>query len=128
MTTHRLIRLEHMSRRAFAIFAATSLLAATGCHSAYIEATVTNATAAPVSLVEVDYPSASFGRESLAAGAGYHYRFKVLGEGPTKVLWTDAAHQDHTIPGPTLHEGDEGTLTITLTPATAAWNLNLKPH
>jgi hypothetical protein len=114
--------------RALAIFAAASLLAATGCHSAYIEATVKNTTATPVSLVEVDYPSASFGRESLAAGAEYHYRFKVLGNGPTKVLWTDASHQDHTVPGPTLHEGDDGTLSITLTPATASWNLTLKTH
>jgi len=112
--------------RTLAIFAAASLLAATGCHSAYIEATVTNATATPVSLVEVDYPSASFGRESIPAGADYHYRFKVLGNGPTKVLWTDAARRDHTVPGPTLQEGDEGTLTVTLTPATATWNLTLK--
>ncbi len=106
--------------------ATASLLASAGCHSAYIEATVRNSTATPVSLVEVDYPSASFGRESIPAGADYHYRFKILGQGPTKVLWTDAAHQEHTVPGPTLHEGDEGTLTITLTPATATWNLTLK--
>jgi hypothetical protein len=130
MTPRQLIRLKHMSftRRILATFAAASLLAATGCRSRYIEATVTNATASPVSLVEVDYPSASFGRESIPAGADYHYRFKVLGDGPTKVLWTDATHRDHTVPGPTLHEGDEGTLTVTLTPATATWNLTLKPR
>jgi len=108
--------------------ATASLLTSVGCHSAYIEATVRNSTATPVSLVEVDYPSASFGRESIPAGADYHYRFKILGQGPTKVLWTDAAHQEHTVAGPTLHEGDEGTLTITLTSATATWNLTLKSH
>jgi len=37
-----------------------------GCKSAFVEADVINATAAPVSLVEVDYPSASFGVGSLA--------------------------------------------------------------
>ena len=84
-----------------------------------------NATGSPVSLVEVDYPSASFGRESLAAGAEYHYRFKVLGEGGTKVLWTDAAHREHSTPGPALHEGDEGRVTITLMPAAANWDLVL---
>jgi len=130
MTPRQLIRLKYMSftRSTIAALAAAGLLAATGCHSPYIEATVTNATAAPVSLVEVDYPSASFGRESISAGADYHYRFKILGDGPTKVLWTDATHHDHTVPGPTLHEGDEGTLTVTITPATATWNLTLKPR
>ncbi|HEY5328247.1 MAG TPA: hypothetical protein VIJ79_00040 [Acidobacteriaceae bacterium] len=130
MTPRQLIRLQYMSftRRILATFAVAGLLAATGCHSRYIEATVTNATASPVSLVEVDYPSASFGRESIPAGGNYHYRFKVLGDGPTKVLWTDATHHDHTVPGPTLHEGDEGTLAVTLSPATATWNLTLKPR
>jgi hypothetical protein len=106
-------------------FVGTGLLALVGCHSAYIEATVKNASGSAVSLVEVDYPSASFGREALAAGTEYHYRFKVLGSGATKVLWTDAAHQEHTVPGPVLHEGDEGHLTITLTTANANWDLGL---
>jgi hypothetical protein len=117
---------SHLIRRA-ALAGATgfAFLASTGCHSAYIEATVKNASGAPVSLVEVDYPSASFGREMLAPDAEYHYRFKVLGNGPTKVLWTDAAHKDHATPGPVLHEGDEGRLTITLGPAAANWTLAL---
>jgi hypothetical protein len=104
-----------------------ALLTGAGCHSAYIEATVKNASGGGVSLVEVDYPSASFGREALAAGAEYHYRFKVLGSGATKVLWTDAAHQEHSAAGPVLHEGDEGRLTVTLA-ATASWDLALKPR
>jgi hypothetical protein len=102
-----------------------AFLASAGCHSAYIEATVKNASGAPVSLVEVDYPSASFGRGTLAPDAEYHYRFKVLGGGATKVLWTDAAHKDHATPGPVLHEGDEGRLTVTLTVAAASWDLAL---
>jgi hypothetical protein len=106
------------------VFAA-ALLTTAGCHSAYIEATVKNATGGPVSLVEVDYPSASFGRETLADGAVYHYRFKILGDGATKVLWTDAAHIERNNNGPTLHEGDEGRLVITLSAATANWDLKL---
>lgn len=97
-------------------------LTLTGCHSAYIEATVSNRTPGPISVLEVDYPSASFGTQTLAAGADFHYRFKVLGSGPTAVLWTDPTHQDHKSSGPTLHENDEGTLTITLTSASPAWN------
>ena len=100
-----------------------SLLLTTGCHSAYIEATIKNSTGSPVSLVEVDYPSASFGRTTLAADAEYNYRFKILGSGPTKVLWTDSTHHEHSVNGPPLHEGQEGKLTITLTSATATWDL-----
>ncbi len=111
-------------RHALALLA---LAALTGCHSHYVAIDVRNATPSPISLLEFDYPSASFGVETLAAGATYHYRFKILGNGPTKLLWTDAAHLEHTVPGPSLSEGQEGTLTATITPATATWASHLKP-
>ncbi len=99
-----------------------------GCHSAFIDATVSNRTAETVSLVEVDYPSASFGTQTLLPGADFHYRFKVLGSGATTVLWTDAAHQDHKAPGPTLHENDEGKLTVTFTVNGPQWQTTLLKH
>jgi hypothetical protein len=103
-----------------------ALLALTGCHSAYIAATVSNHSAGPLSLIEVDYPSASFGTQSLAPGQDFHYRFKVLGSGPTTILWTDAAQHDHKNSGPTLREGDEGSLAVTVTSAAdPTWNLQL---
>jgi hypothetical protein len=106
--------------------ALTAALALSGCHSRYIAATVTNRTAGPLSPFEVDYPSASFGAESLAPGATYSYRFKIIGSGPTAVLWTDAAHHDHKAAGPDLHEDDEGSLTITIGPGnTPVWDLRL---
>jgi len=106
------------------VLAATLTL--TGCHSAIIAATISNRTSEPLSLIEVDYPSASFGTQSLAPGQDFHYRFKVLGSGATTLLWTDTAHHDRKNAGPDLHEGDEGTLTITLTPnANPTWNLQL---
>ena len=98
-----------------------------GCKSRYVEATVHNSSGAPVSVVEVDYPSASFGKETLADGADYHYRFKVQGDGPLKVLWTDAANHDHTVGGPQVREGAEGTLSVTLTGGTAQWDLQVQP-
>ena len=98
-----------------------ALLSATGCHSPYIEATVSNHTAQPIDLIEVDYPSASFGTQNLAPGADFHYRFKVLGEGATKLLYTDNAHRDHKSDGPSLKEGAEGRLTIVITPANVTW-------
>lgn len=98
----------------------------TGCHSATIAATISNRTAAPLSLIELDYPSASFGTQTLAAGQDFHYRFKIIGSGATTILWTDAAHQDHKSSGPSLHDGDDGKLSITFNPdAPPTWNLDL---
>jgi hypothetical protein len=101
-------------------------LALSGCHSAFIDATISNHTNQPLSLIEVDYPSASFGTQTLAPGQDFHYRFKVLGNGPTTLLWTDQSHHDRKIYGPGLREGDEGRLAITFNPkADPAWNLQL---
>jgi hypothetical protein len=105
----------------------TPLLALAGCRSPYIEATVHNASGAAVTVVEVDYPSASFGKESLADGAEFHYRLKIQGSGPLKVLWTDAANHDHAVAGPQLREGEEGRMAVTLTGSSAAWDLDAHP-
>lgn len=102
-----------------------AVLLLAGCRSAYVAATVRNETGGPVSLVEVDYPSASFGTESLAKDGVYPYRFKVLGEGATKVEWTDAERKQHTSTGPTLHEGQHGKLGIVLTAQGAVWTPEL---
>src|ERR1700722_17963473 len=75
-----------------ALVTMTVALAATGCHSAYIQSTVLNETAQPISLIEVDYPSASFGLQRLDPGQSFPYRFKVLGSGPLKLIYTDASH------------------------------------
>ena len=96
------------------LVAAGVLMFGAGCHSAYVEASVRNQTPAPVSLLELDYPSASFGTQTLAPGAEFRYRFKVLGAGDTKLLWTDTARKEHTVTGPSLKEGDEGPLVVTI--------------
>lgn len=101
------------SRPALAI----GLCALSGCHSYRIDATVENRTGAAIDLLEVDYPSASFGADQLAAGADYHYRFQVRLSGPVKVQYTDHAnHEVHQITGPELHEGQEGQFQIVLLP------------
>jgi hypothetical protein len=114
-------------RRSFAIsgLAGFVLLTTVGCHSAYVEAVVRNDSGVPVSLVELDYPSASFGTETLLPGSEYHYRFKILGNGPTKVIWTDSARKEHTVAGPELQEGLQGRLTVTLSASSATWNTQL---
>jgi hypothetical protein len=100
---------------------AAALLVLTGCHSAFIDATVSNRTAATIPLIEVDYPSASFGTENLAPGKDFHYRFKVLGDGPVKVVYTDHSQQEKKATGPALSEGDEGSLTLTFAPEGLQW-------
>jgi FKBP-type peptidyl-prolyl cis-trans isomerase 2 len=94
------------------------ILTLSACHSYHVEATVENRTGQPLQLLEVQYPSASFGANSMAAGETLHYRFQILGQGQLKVhYWTGPGHQIETvIPGPDLHEKQEGTLQIILNP------------
>jgi hypothetical protein len=98
-----------------------TIIAITGCHSPYVLTTVSNHTTHPIELLEVDYPSASFGTQGLAPGADFHYRFKVLGSGPMKLLYTDSAQQDHKSDGPFLNEGTEGPLTIVIADTGVIW-------
>jgi hypothetical protein len=86
------------------------------CHSYHIDATIENRTDAPMQLLEVDYPSASFGANSLAAGADFHYRFQVSGSGQLKLSYVAANGQTVTIAGPKLVERQQGQLEIVLKP------------
>ncbi|MGD0345196.1 MAG: hypothetical protein ABSA85_00485 [Terracidiphilus sp.] len=101
-----------------ALHAATLLVTScfSGCHSYHIDATVENRTGAPIQLLEVDYPSASFGVDSVAAGADFHYRFQVRGSGQLKISYTAANGQMVQIPGPMVVERQQGQLEIVLEP------------
>jgi hypothetical protein len=92
------------------------LLAVCGCHSYHVETTVENRTGAAIQLLEVDYPSASFGADSLAAGADFHYRIQIEGTGLLKVQYTAAGGHQEQISGPTLSERQQGRLAIVLLP------------
>ena len=105
-----------------------AVLILTGCHSAYIDATISNRTDKPLNLVELDYPSASFGTQTLASGGDFHYRFKILGSGKLKLIYTDPVNLEHNIPGPELVEGEEGALTVTVQTTGVAWGGQLKNH
>jgi hypothetical protein len=112
--------------RLFRVLAPGLLIAIAGCHSPYVEATISNRTSKPLQLIEVDYPSASFGTQTLAPGQDYHYRFKVLGQGKLKLSYTDSANHDHKADGPELKEGAEGPLTILVDDNGAHWQMNLR--
>jgi hypothetical protein len=87
-----------------------------GCHSAFVETTIDNQSASPVRLVEVDYPSASFGVSSIESHSKFHYRFKIQGSGPLKIEFTDADGKLRNSDGPVLNQGQEGTLSIEIQP------------
>lgn len=88
------------------------------CRSPRIDVTVENRTGAAIELLEVDYPSASFGADRLPAGADYRYRFQVRGSGPIRLQYTDpVSRQLRQASGPELHEQQAGTIEIILLPS-----------
>ena len=91
-----------------------------GCHSAHIEVSVENRTGSAIRLMEVEYPSASFGADSLGAGATMHYRIQLQGTGPLKIQYTAENNHQAQIPGPELAQGQEGKLEIVLQPGDKA--------
>jgi hypothetical protein len=120
-------------RRRRAIFRAALIvclgclcLGVAACRSAFIEATIRNDGDAPLRLLEVDYPSASFGAQSLAAHAVYHYRFKVQGSGAVTLSYAGAEGRTVTATGPILDEGQQGGLVIVIDGAgKVTWTENL---
>lgn len=89
---------------------------AVGCRSYHIEATVQNHTGGTITLLEVDYPTASFGADTLAADAAMHHRIQTRGDGPISVQYTGADGKPAQISGPTLYEDQNGSIEIVLLP------------
>ncbi len=87
-----------------------------GCHSYHVETTVENRTGGAIQLLEVDYPSASYGTDGMAASGVFHYRIQLQGSGPIKVQYTASDGRQVQIGGPTLAERQEGKLQIVLLP------------
>ena len=96
------------------------VLWAAGCRSHHIDVTVENRTGATIELLEVDYPSASFGAERLAAGEVFRYSIQVRGNGPLKVEYTGSDGRQAQMNGPTLTEHQEGQFQIVLLPGGGA--------
>lgn len=102
--------------RVGAFFGGLLILGISGCHSAFVETTIDNQGQSPVRLVEVDYPSASFGVGTIAPQSKFHYRFKIQGSGPLKIEFTDASGKVRDSDGPVLNQGQEGHLAIVIQP------------
>jgi hypothetical protein len=110
------IRQTGRRRLVFCILLVPILTAVSACHSYHVDATIENRTGAPIQLLEVDYPSASFGVDRLEAGAVYHYRFQIRGSGPLKVEYKSLEGHSVQITGPALIERQQGQLQIVLLP------------
>ena len=103
-----------LSRIALTLIGTVCLMA--GCKSPHVQVTVKNQTGADVKLLEVDYPSASFGVDTLGADSVYSYSIALTGEGPIKVQYTAPDKKQPQATGPTVNEGQAGKLEIVLLP------------
>jgi hypothetical protein len=99
-----------------ALSASALLIVAAGCHSYHIEATVENRTGATITLLEVDYPTASFGADTLAVDQAFHHRIQTRDSGPISVQYTAGHGRQVVVTGPTLYEKQEGSIEIVLLP------------
>lgn len=113
----RLSTFGKVIRAAVLVAIVPGMLAVVACHSYHIETTVENRTGEAIQLLEVEYPTASFGANSLAAGARFHYRVQLRGSGPLKVHYTAGDGRQVQIGGPALAEPQEGQLEVILLPA-----------
>lgn len=103
------------------------LTAVCGCKSAWVQATIVNDEDTPVNLVEVNYPGGSFGVQSIAPHASFHYRFHILTDDKVELDFTDAAGHSQDVKGPELQQGEEGTLRIDIQAGDkVVWSTNLK--
>jgi hypothetical protein len=95
---------------------AAAILTFSGCRSKHVEVIVENRSGGPVRLLEVDYPSASFGRNAMTADETYRYQIQVRGSGKVKVQYTGADGRTVQGEGAELSEGETGRLEIELAP------------
>ncbi len=119
-------------RRAWpALLLAAGLAAASaGCHNplrnSLVATTIVNHQDTPVRLLEFDYPFASFGADSLAAGGEFRHSFAIEGSGPLTLHFEDAAGKSHTAKGPSVQGGERGSLLVTIDgPGAVQWSLNV---
>lgn len=116
-TRKRILHLHPASSAAiFSLVLLPFFVTLSGCHSYHVAITVENRTGAPAQLLEVDYPSASFGTDVIGSGADFHYRVQLRGSGPIKVQYTAAGEHQVQLTGPEMHEDQQGQLEIVLLP------------
>lgn len=94
------------------VVATVLTIACLGCRSHVIQVTLTNTSAQAVSHIIVDYPAATFGKNTLAPGDIFRYAIKPVETGVLKVHFTNAQGVNRSFNGPTLHKDQEGSIEI----------------
>lgn len=109
------------------LLAAFLCLAPAACsRSRIIIVSLTNTSDRPLSGIMVDYPEASFGKNSLQPGEIYQYRIKATDTGPLKITFTNAGGQSRSLPLGTVQKNDEGSIEIKLTQDEAVSGMHLR--
>jgi hypothetical protein len=91
------------------------LIALAGCRAHVVKISLTNISAQPIKTIIVDYPSATFGKDTLAPRETYFSLIKAVDKGPIKVRFTDAQGTSHAYQSISLEPGDDGSVYIRLT-------------
>jgi hypothetical protein len=121
--------MNRLARIPIGLFCGIVGISVVACHSYHIDVTIENHTEGPVSLLEVDYPTASFGIDSLAADGTSHHVLQTRGSGALKVQYTAANGHPVQVTGPTLYENQEGSIEIVLLPGgKAEFHPSLRPQ
>src|SRR6476646_3413631 len=101
------------------------VIAVAGCRAHVVKISLTNISAEPIKTIIVDYPSATFGKDTLAPGETYFSLVKPVDKGPIKVRFTDAQGSNHAYESISLQQGDDGSVDIRLTQASGETGFNL---
>lgn len=104
------------------------LIAIAGCRAHVVKINLTNTSAQPIRTIIVDYPNATFGKDTLAQGATFSYGIKVVETGPLKIQFTDAMGIIHTYLYPALHKNDDGSIEVSLNQNGAVAVVKLRSH
>lgn len=90
-----------------------------GCRAHVVKISLTNTSAQPIKTIVVDYPNATFGKDTLVPGETYFSLIKPVDHGPIKVMFTDAQGGIHAYKSISLQQGDDGSVNIKLTQTSA---------
>ena len=96
-----------------------------GCRAHVVKISLTNTSTEPIKTIIVDYPSATFGRDTLAPRETYFSLIKPVDKGPIKVRFTDAQGATHVYQSTSLEPGDDGWVDIKLTQSSGQTGFDL---
>ena len=91
------------------------VIAMAGCRAHVVKISLTNTSTETIKTIVVDYPNATFGKDTLAPGETYFSLIKPVDHGPIKVMFTDAQGRIHAYKSISLQQGDDGSVNIKLT-------------